>query len=130
MTPWLGPLAMMGGGALSGLLQGNPEQYPTITRLFMREQPELLKFMIGNFRQGQGEFGFGPLAKQAHGSLLGMLGQRNINPRSGVAGSLYANMLAQAMGQDVNARRQFGLNLAQARPATVSGQQFGKPFYY
>ena len=128
--PW-GAALTMGGGLLSGLLA--PQQHdpmPTITRPGMGAQVDFLRELIRRQQApGQGEFGFGQVAKQVNATLQAMMGQRNISPQSGVAGSLYANLLSQAMGRYVQNRRLYGLQLAQARPWTMAGQEFRGSMY-
>ena len=124
---WL-ELATLLGPALANIAQGAPD--PTMTRFAIRQQPALLQQLIKAYTQGQGEFGFGPAAKQGRGTLMNFLNQRNINPASGVGGSLYASMLAQAMAQDAQARRMYGLQLGTAAAPTVSGQSFAGPLVY
>jgi len=124
-----GPLGlgalMIGGQALSSLFGPKPpEQFPSINAVGLPGQVGLLERMIGSYGRGQGEFGFGPAAQQGSATLRNMMGQRGISPSSGVYNSALAQMLAQAMGQDVNARRQFGLGLAQARPWTQTAHKF------
>ena len=117
-----------GGGLLGGLFSpGQQKPDNTYSAIGMPKQANLLQGMVDAYASGSGEFGFGPAAQSGMSTLLQAMRDRGFtgNMAGGVGGSLVGNMLAQAMGQDINARRQYGLNLAQAQPWVMNYQHRG-----
>ena len=117
-----------GSSLAGGLLSSGPERPDNMySAIGMPAQANMLQSMVNSYASGSGEFGFGPAAQSGMSTLLQAMRDRGFtgNMSGGVGGSLVGNMLAQAMGQDISARRGYGLSLAQAQPWTMNYQHRG-----
>lgn len=117
-------LAAMGAqfaGGLFGGGSGDPAQ--TYVGVGSLPQVNLLNQMILAAQRGSGEFGFGPAMQQAYGTLQGQAQQRGMDMNSGVMQGALQQMMANALAQDANNRRQYMTGLAQARPWTMNYNQ-------
>ena len=123
--------AMLGGAGLNflgGMMQKQPEgPAPTYSIPGIMQQGRLIRDMVNSSRRGDGDFGFAPAAQAGNATLQQMLRDRGMagNTGEGAGGSLFAQMLSQAMGQDAAGRRQFGLQAAQAQPWVFNYQNKG-----
>jgi len=112
----LGAAGNMASGIWGG--QDAPEQRPTYSVPGIWDQGKLIKQMVNASRRGDGDFGFAPAAQAGNSTLQQLMRDRGFagNVGEGAGGSLYAQMLASAMGQDAAGRRRFGLDASQATP--------------
>ena len=126
----MNPLAMYGIGtgvnALGGLLSGGgQDQATTYTDMIIPQQRGLLTQMINQYASGGGDYGLGASLREGSATLQNMLAQMGIAPGSGAHASALSRMIANAVQNDAQNRRQYGLALGQASPAMMNFQQQG-----
>jgi len=132
MPGFLAAAAPYGLSALGGMAQGlmgGQQEREQINRIGIPQQARLIDMLARSAQRGQGEFGFGPAMQQGTATLRDMMGQRGISPTSGAYNSALAQLIAQAMSQDIGNRRQFALGVAQARPFTATAHSFKGPIW-
>lgn len=117
------PLAMLMSAAGSVVGGGGDDQKGTWTGLGAPQQSNLLNQLLFSMQRGDGEFGFGPAARQARATMGRQAENRGLSLDSGVMQSSLAQMMSQAMSADVQNRREYAAHLINSRPWTVNYSQ-------
>jgi hypothetical protein len=102
------------------MFQRQPDQYMPQMRIGSGGQLALFDQMIRAARNGQGEYGFGAMARPGMATLRQQMGNMGHQSGSPVWNSALAQLMAQSGAGDMQNRRSFGLQAAQMSPWTYN----------
>lgn len=123
--------AIQAAGEAAGALSGGGGQRPHDMRSYLgsRGQMELFDLLINRAKTGQGEYGFGPAARQGTATLRHAMAGRGVSPGSGMYNSALAQLLAKAASDDTANRWNVGFQAATMRPWVEQAQKYMGGFF-